>query len=109
MNKNQSIINRNKREFLDQTKKIHEDVVAINIGNTPEHEDKKWEVAQQLMREGHTIVTEAVLKNNKGRCDIIVISTDTPIAYEIIKSETEESIEAKRKKYWPIHIKIIRA
>lgn len=103
MNPNQHIINRNKREYLDQTRKIHENVVAINIGNTPEHEDKKWEVAQKLMREGHTIVTEAILKNGY-RPDILVISTEAPIAYEILNSEKDENLLIKSKNY---KIKII--
>ena len=98
MNRNQELINKNKRLFLNPMRKHYENVVAVNIGNTYKHESKKFETAWKLMKDGHTIITEPILKNGY-RPDIVVISTPEPIAYEILHSEQDENLTKKSVKY----------
>jgi hypothetical protein len=57
----------------------------------------KAKKCKDLLNKGHRFVTEAKLKYNKGRVDIIDITEG--IAYEVVNSEKEVSIIKKRQKY----------
>lgn len=92
------IINTNKRNFIRDNQKIEYNSVKINHGNTLEHELMKCEISYKLRKNGHTFLTEAILKNG-DRPDIIVMDISPPIAYEVMKSETDKSIEVKRNSY----------
>ena len=70
--------------------------VIVKSGESLEHFLKKAEISFKLMDEGNDIVTEAVFENGK-RADIFVL--DTGHVYEIVNTETEESIRKKMIDY----------
>ena len=84
-------------KLLDPMKKHHINCVAINTGNTKEHELKKFDAAFELIKSGYHVVTEAYWKNGKGRADIFVL--DTRRVIEILHTETEEKARKKTQKY----------
>jgi hypothetical protein len=57
----------------------------------------KFEICKQLSRWGHEWYSEAVFTRGRGRCDVIDASAG--IIYEVLASESEESIARKRLKY----------
>jgi len=97
------IINTNKREYLDPMQKAVTNVVYFNSGNTKEHELKKAEICYELLCEGRTFICEAKLKNGR-RPDILVLDLINPLAYEVMKSEKEDSIIEKSDAYMGIKI-----
>ena len=107
------IINTNLRNHFDLMAKKHiagperGSHIAINIGNSKAHEMKKAEVCYDLLRIGATIITEGKLINGK-RPDILRLDLITPVAYEIVKSETQKSIDAKKISYAGIDIVEVR-
>lgn len=109
----QTIINSNLRLFFNPMKrqvigsKETHPVVALNTGNSPEHELKKCEIAFDCMKQGRTIITEGQLKNNK-RPDIVVLDLKIPLVYEIVHSEKAESIIKKSREYMGLEIIVVR-
>ena len=103
----QQQINKNLEEFFDPMSKRHINVVVLNTGNTIEHELKKAEICFKLQQQGCTFICEGILKNGK-RPDITVLDTRIPIAYEVMKSEKQESIDMKHHTYGDIKIIPIR-
>lgn len=79
-------------------------VIKISLGNTLEHELAKFLIARELMEQDSLIVTEAIFKGNKGRADVLELTTGT--AYEILKSEEIKRFEAK-KEYYPRSLTIV--
>lgn len=73
-------------------------VLAFNLGSTYEHELGKFNEAWKLLQNGHTIITEGILKSGL-RPDICILDVSGARAVEIMKSETEESIQKKEKDY----------
>jgi hypothetical protein len=95
----QEKVNRNLRLYFHPTKKRYMNPsIAVNTGNTEEHESAKFKVAFNLMKNGHIVITEGTLKNGQ-RPDIVVLDIDEPIAYEICVSESVESVTAKSERY----------
>lgn len=92
------IINRNLRDYFDPMRKHHIDVVALNSGNTLEHELKKFEICYKLKSAGHTVITEGILKSGL-RPDVVVLDVSPPLAYEIMCSEGQKSIDNKKRVY----------
>ena len=82
--------------LLDPMKIHHKNCIAINIGNTLEHERAKFDTAFELIKAGMTIVTEAVFLN-KCRADIYVPESQS--VYEILASESVENAYNKTGKY----------
>jgi hypothetical protein len=118
MNKKQKqaeleIINTNLRTYLAlmARKTIagphHHNAIAISKWNTPEHEALKTLKAHQLLKAGHTIITEGILKTG-ARPDILLLDTNPPHIYEIIVTETEEHALEKKERYMQIPIHLIR-
>ena len=99
----QGIINSNKRRLLAPLQRRHNNAVYLNTHNTLEHELKKCELAYHLQTNGHTFITEVRLNNGKIP-DVLVIDITNPIAYEVIKTETEASIKLKHKNYQGIQV-----
>ncbi len=88
--------------------KRHINSIAINTGNTEEHERKKAEVAISMMFQGHTIATELVTK--KGyRPDVVLLDVYPAMCIEIVKSEKQESIDKKIIKYSPMQLMVVKA
>ena len=109
MNKKlQEIINNNLRKYFDYSVKRELNIIKLNTHNTKMHELKKTEIAYNLQKAGHSFICEGKLLSDNGRPDITVLDLKEPIAYEIIHSETNESLETKRKKY-PFKFLVVKA
>jgi hypothetical protein len=106
--KDRVVVNDNLRRFADPMKKRHLNSVAINSGNTFQHELMKFKVAYDLVKEGRTIATELFLLNG-ARPDVIVLDLPTPMVYEIIQSESEEHAIKKTDRYYGMKIQVVRA
>jgi hypothetical protein len=108
MNKNnlQHIINANLRLF-DTSYNRTLNIVRFNVGSTKTHEMKKAEICYNLQKEGRTFICEGRMKNGM-RPDVCVLDTQIPIAYEIMCSESEESIQTKTTTYGDIKIIPVR-
>ena len=103
--KTQSIVNDNKRKYLDMMSVQHTNLVSMNPANSLAHEIKKAKLCYDLLSEGHVFVTEQKLKSPlRGRPDILILDVEPPEAYEIICSEREESIVCKKNNYGDIKI-----
>ena len=80
--------------------------IRINPNNSLTHERRKLEVCYELIKSGAEIFTEVEFYG--GICDILSIDRNgNPLIYEIVVSETKESLEAKKLKY-PFDIVEIR-
>lgn len=104
--KRQEVINNNYREFLDPMSKKHK-LEGVNIGNTALHEMKKLEIALNCKRDGLEILLEPKLTSG-FRPDVLVVDTNPPIAYEVVCSESEESIAKKHAHYHGITVIPVR-
>jgi hypothetical protein len=110
--KKEELINKNLREFFCPMArrsilrpKDQGIGFKINTGNTLEHEIKKLEIAYNCLRDRFSVIIEGKLKNNK-RPDVLILDLINPIAYEVMKSEKNESIKKKEENY--LGIKIIK-
>jgi len=84
-------------KLLNGSFNIKTNVIKVSVQNTVEHEMAKFLKAFELIKDGKTIITEAIFKNG-GRADILNLS-DMQV-FEILHSETRE--EALRKEeYYP--------
>jgi len=93
----------NSARVCRHTSKIHRNCIRINTNSTYEHEKKKFDECWRLAKEGKAYITEAEGEDKSWRADILVL--DDNLAIEIVKSETDESIQIKNRKYpMPIFI-----
>ncbi len=83
-------------QLLNSTFNIKTNVVKINTHNTLEHEQAKLAKTYELMKEGYTVITEAIFKNG-SRGDIFV--PEKFLIIEILHSETEQMAKKKVEKY----------
>ena len=88
-----------------QTSKIHRGCIRLNAGSTWEHELAKIYKCRELLRQGKDFITEAEFEGGQGRADIVCL--DEGVVYEIVQTESEESIQDKRKRY-PLPIVVIK-
>jgi len=91
-----SLINAGWR-LLDSSFNAKTNVVKVNVGNTLQHETAKFIKSFELIKGGHTIITEAIFKNG-GRADIFCI--DTLQIFEILHSEKLSDAQ-KKEGYYP--------
>lgn len=106
----QEIVNRNKREFFKITTPHKYNVVKFFVTdskNHKAHEMKKASVAYDLIAMGHVISTEATLKNGR-RPDIVIMDIYPAVVYEIIHTESDESIVDKGMNYLGLKIVKVR-
>lgn len=87
-----------------QSSKIHRNYIKLNPNNSKEHEMKKVEICWELLKANKSFLTEAEFENGK-KCDVVCL--DDAIVWEVLHSETPESIENKRKNY-PLEIKTVK-
>jgi hypothetical protein len=88
----------NVRRLFRHTSGIHVNCIRINVANTYDHEKRKFDECWKLALAGKSFITEGELENPfKKRVDIC--SLDDAVIIEVQKSETDESIEEKRKTY----------
>jgi len=104
LNQKQLMIQRNKIAHLCVFESSrHRNCIRFGLNEGDAHIDEKVKIAKKLRREGKKYITEAVFKTG-GRADILCL--DDGIAYEIVDSEKEESIEIKKEKY-PKELEIV--
>lgn len=97
MNKKDLAIQRNNRSrLLEPTSRRHRNCVRISVANSLEHEIKKLRLCYAFKKANQEFVCEAVFLKG-GRADIFNLSNGN--AYEIISSESEESLVAKEHAY----------
>lgn len=97
MNDREKLILENKNsQLFEIATHIHRGCVRLNTGNTPEHETTKALVAYRLQKKGHGFITEAIIKSNRKRVDVVDLRG---VCYEIVYSEEAESIKQKRAEY----------
>lgn len=96
----------NLREYFDNMTIRHIGCVNLNTGNSLTHELMKAETAYNLKSEGNIIATELTTKKGK-RCDIVVLDVTPPMVYEIVHTETTESMRKKIKDYLPLRIHFV--
>lgn len=73
----------------------HRNAIRLNSNNTWEHESKKIEICWRLIREKKQFYTEAIVDSGNRIFDILDI--DDNLAIEVKHTESDESIEEKRK------------
>ena len=84
--------------YLEPNRGMHKyGCVRINPKNSYLHEKAKFDRAYQLLKEGYDIITEAEFTNGRGRADLIDLTNNR--AYEFAKSEEENSLIKKARKY----------
>ncbi len=86
---------------LEHTSSIHRNCIRINAGSTKRHEEKKFEIAWRLAKEGKEFITEAVFKKEGVRADIVCLDTK-----EIFEIETNPRDFELRKSDYPDDFKI---
>lgn len=89
-------MNNNAYKHLDPSFNLHKGSLVIHKGNDLKHELAKFLVYWEESKNGCTVISEARF-NNGCRADLYVVGTNTAI--EILNTESEESIERKKKKY----------
>ena len=89
---------------LSNTSGSHINTFREHIGNTSQHEDMKYKVYKYLVRNGHSVITEAITKDGKGRIDVLDLCCHRAI--EILYSETKEEL-AEKGKYYPATFEIV--
>ena len=89
--------------LLDSSYRTDLGSVRINTHNTIRHELAKLIVSYNLIKDKHSILTEAIFKN-KARADILVLDTLTCI--EIMESESLDNAKIKTTKY-PTELNIL--
>jgi len=99
MKKAKSDLTKFSLRLLDKSYNVTKGAVKPNVHNSPLHELLKFMVAFRLMKDGHSIVTEAIFAGGRGRADIFVL--DTMQVFEILVSETPEQFKNKLEKYPP--------
>ena len=101
----QAKINRALR-FLDPSYRIQ--INEIKVNSNSKHETLKKKIAESLIKNGKSIVTEARFKkigNKSGRADIVIL--DDFICVEILDNESDERFESK-KNYYPSQFQLIK-
>jgi hypothetical protein len=83
----------------------HVNCIRIGDGETNIHQLTKTVLCIKLRREGKQFVCEAKFKDGSGRADVLCL--DEGIAYEIVDSESEESLAKKAEKY-PVPVEIVK-
>jgi len=107
----------NEADKIRQVMRIREQVVPadrrwmncvrFSAANSKEHEIKKAEICFELTKNNNYFITEARFING-GRCDILSLTEENGICYEIVHSESEKSILKKQSRY-PFPLVIIKA
>lgn len=94
------------RRLLRHQSGIHVNCIRINTGNTRAHELAKFELAWKLHEDRHSFICEAEFESPfKKRAD--VVDLDDGVVYEIVVSESEESIVKKQGTY-PLPVIVVR-
>ena len=83
----------------------HENCFRCGMNETDEHIDTQFKLWKHHRRAGRTVFCNLRLKSNMGRPDLIILGKGFIYVIEVVKSEKEKSILAKKLKYpWPVHV-----
>ena len=93
--KEQQKINKALR-YLDMGYNVKQNVVKLNVTNSISHELAKCKKTYELIKEGKSVVTEAIFKGG-GRADIFCLNDFR--VFEVLTSETEKEFLKKTAKY----------
>lgn len=131
MQKLNDVTSYNLRDFIDRSEYTKVNQLRISKANSLEHELKKAEIFTKLIHSGHDVLTEAKFLQDKsfqrsgvkmfhqsigksydprdriGRADVLVLDIIPMKAYEIVSSESVESIERKKNSY-PCEIVVVK-
>lgn len=83
----------------------HKDVLRWGTGETWEHVIMKLKICRWLKEQGKEFYTEAIFVSGL-RADIV--NADDGVVYEVVESESEESIEKKKRDY-PLPVIVVKA
>ena len=81
----------------------HRQCIRISTSNSLAHEIEKLKQCYKLMQEHKEFFTEAIFEDG-SRADIIVLDNNSAI--EIVDSESDDSLQAKRRKY-PVDFEVV--
>ena len=102
--KQKETIRRDNLNLLEWHETSHINCFRLNVGNTFEHELKKFEIFYDLRKNKEDVITEARFKCGI-RADVFEINAG--IIWEVMHTETNQSISEKQNKL-PAHIRIIK-
>jgi hypothetical protein len=105
MNKLQLQARRNKIAQLIRISNRHKNCLKWSPNELDGHLQMKFAICRHLLAKGKEFYTEAIF-NDGGRADII--NADDAVIYEVVDSESEESINRKRVDY-PLPIIVVKA
>ena len=97
---------RNAVSRLLRTSNRNRNAFRWSTSETDEHIDMKFKICRQLKEWGHEFYTEAIFEPSGLRAD--VIDADAGVIYEVVNTESVESLSKKQKMY-PLEIRIVNA
>ena len=104
MSNQEQVMIENER-LLNKAFHVKRDVIKFSQHETFDHFLAKCLLCWEFKQLSQSFVTESIFANGK-RADVFNLSNGT--AYEVVKSESNESIERKRKEY-PVPLIALRA
>lgn len=93
---NSDMLQQRRNNCLNLVRKSNRKINEFRSSEGINHEKKKREIFDRLLSEKKQVITEAIFENGK-RADILCL--DEFKVYEIIDSESDESISKKLKEY----------
>lgn len=75
----------------------HINCIRINSNNSIEHESMKFNICYHLSKNNHNFMTEAIFNEQIGIADIIDLNS--LVIYEIVNTESKQSLKDKVNKY----------
>ena len=99
-------VQRNKISRLLRTSNRNRNAFRWSTNETKAHIEMKFAICKKLKEWGHEFYTEAIFEPSGLRAD--VIDADEGIIYEVVNTESVESI-AKKKGMYPLEIRVVNA
>ena len=97
---------RNKVSRLLRTSNRNRNAFRWSTSETKAHIDMKFSICKALKDWGHEFYTEAIFDSSGLRAD--VIDADEGVIYEVVNTESSESL-LKKQTFYPLEIRIINA
>ena len=106
MNQLQLFKRRNYVKNLIRVMNRNKNALKWGSGESDAHIQMKLEICKYLKKQGKEYYTEAILVKSGLRCDII--NADDQVIIEVYETETQESLDRKKKLY-PLPIIFVKA
>ena len=97
---------RNEVSRLLRTSNRNRNAFRWSPNETEAHIDMKFHICKQLKRWGHEFYTEAIFNDTGLRAD--VIDADEGIIYEVVNTESSDSI-LRKSHHYPLEIRVVNA